>query len=268
MSSDRRRRPVRPAGPARRTFRPFPSCNWEPPLVPDREPQGRFTLTNSRQRATVPPPCHPKTHFKTSAWPLLAGSDLRRPVPRAPIRSRLPRRANPWLWHRPHLLRCSRCTMEKSTRERSRWTTRRIRSFRTAACSVFARSSWKGRSARSGRFTGSRRNGSPRDPDERLKLARWCLSHRLNAEAKAQLLAVLELSPGNVEIKNMVANIDNASTRAAMRDEALVRTARRSHLRRASRGARPGHLSSRPDFPLAAPPPACPRSSTCPRRWP
>src|SRR5271168_3040517 len=35
-----------------------------------------------------------------------------------------------------------------------------------------------------------------RDPDERLKLARWCLSHRLNAEAKGQLLAVLELSPG------------------------------------------------------------------------
>jgi hypothetical protein len=63
-----------------------------------------------------------------------------------------------------------------------------------------------------------------RDPDERLKLARWCLSHHLTAEAKAQLLAVLDLSPGNVEIKNMVANIDNAETRAAMRDEALVRT--------------------------------------------
>ena len=63
-----------------------------------------------------------------------------------------------------------------------------------------------------------------RDPDERLKLARWCLSHKLNAEAKAQLLAVLELSPGNVEIKNMVANIDNAAARTALRDEALVRT--------------------------------------------
>src|SRR3954464_2439973 len=36
-----------------------------------------------------------------------------------------------------------------------------------------------------------------RDPDERLKLAHWCLAHRLNAEAKAELLAVLELSPGN-----------------------------------------------------------------------
>ena len=105
------------------------------------------------------------------------------------------------------------------------------------ACSVFASSSWKGRSARSGRFTGSRRNASPRDPDERLKLARWCLSHKLNAEAKAQLLAVLELSPGNVEIKNMVANIDNAAARTALHDEALVRT----RLAPASDG-RPGEL--------------------------
>src|SRR4051794_12568548 len=28
-----------------------------------------------------------------------------------------------------------------------------------------------------------------RDPDEHLKLADWCLTHHLNAEAKAQLLA-------------------------------------------------------------------------------
>jgi len=76
-----------------------------------------------------------------------------------------------------------------------------------------------------------------RDPDERLKLARWCLSHRLNAEAKAQLLAVLELSPGNIEIKNMVANIDNAAARTALHDEALVRT----RLAPASDG-RPGEL--------------------------
>ena len=77
-----------------------------------------------------------------------------------------------------------------------------------------------------------------RDPDERLKLARWCLSQRLNAEAKAQLLAVLELSPGSVEIKNMVANIDNAASRAALRDEALVRT----RLELPAAAARPGEL--------------------------
>src|SRR5262249_31538686 len=63
-----------------------------------------------------------------------------------------------------------------------------------------------------------------RDPDERLKLARWCLAHRLNAEAREQLVAVLELSPGNAQISYMITNIDNAAGRAATRDEAVQRT--------------------------------------------
>jgi hypothetical protein len=63
-----------------------------------------------------------------------------------------------------------------------------------------------------------------RDPDERFKLARWCLTHGLNAGAREQLAAVLELSPGNVQIQNMIVNIDNAARRAAVRDDALVRT--------------------------------------------
>jgi hypothetical protein len=63
-----------------------------------------------------------------------------------------------------------------------------------------------------------------RDPDERLKLAHWCLAHHLNAEAKAQLMAVLDLSPGNAQIKNMIANLDNALTREALRDEGIERT--------------------------------------------
>jgi hypothetical protein len=76
-----------------------------------------------------------------------------------------------------------------------------------------------------------------RDPDERLKLARWCLGQRLNAEAKAQLLAVLELSPGNLVVKNMIANIDNAAQGAALRDEALQRT--RGELRLPAAGIGP-----------------------------
>ncbi len=52
-----------------------------------------------------------------------------------------------------------------------------------------------------------------RDPDEHLKLAHWCLAHRLEAEAKAQLEAVLELSPGSVQIQYMIANIDSALER-------------------------------------------------------
>jgi hypothetical protein len=63
-----------------------------------------------------------------------------------------------------------------------------------------------------------------RDPDERLKLALWCLTHHLDAEAKAQLLAVLDLSPDNAQIKSMVAKIDYGLTRATVRDEGIVRT--------------------------------------------
>jgi hypothetical protein len=76
-----------------------------------------------------------------------------------------------------------------------------------------------------------------RDPDERLKLARWCLSHRLNAEAREQLAAVLELSPGNVQIQNMIVNIDNAAQRAALRDDALVRTSGSGTLAAVGNGA-------------------------------
>src|SRR5262249_54475152 len=62
-----------------------------------------------------------------------------------------------------------------------------------------------------------------RDPDERLKLAKWCLANHMNAEAKAQLLVVQELSPRQAQIKNMLANIDNALAREAPRDDGIVR---------------------------------------------
>src|SRR4051794_2422177 len=63
-----------------------------------------------------------------------------------------------------------------------------------------------------------------RDPDERLKLAHWCLAHHLKAEARTQLLSVLQLSPGNAQIKNMISSIDNALAREAPRDDGVVRT--------------------------------------------
>src|SRR3954452_7504585 len=63
-----------------------------------------------------------------------------------------------------------------------------------------------------------------RDPDERLKLAHWCLAQHLEAEAKEQLLAVLELSPGNAQIQNMISNLDNALARKVPRDEGVTRT--------------------------------------------
>src|SRR3954453_7402984 len=50
-----------------------------------------------------------------------------------------------------------------------------------------------------------KRSRLPReDPDEQMKLARWCLSQGLNAEAKAQLQEVVARYPGHVQAKAML----------------------------------------------------------------
>ncbi len=51
------------------------------------------------------------------------------------------------------------------------------------------------------------------DPDERLKLAKWCLAQNLNAEAKEEVLAVLELTPAAREAKAMLASIEATEVR-------------------------------------------------------
>ena len=43
-----------------------------------------------------------------------------------------------------------------------------------------------------------------RDPDEHLKLARWCLSQNLREEAKAELRVVTRFSPKSSEAKQML----------------------------------------------------------------
>jgi hypothetical protein len=53
------------------------------------------------------------------------------------------------------------------------------------------------------------------DPDEHLKLARWCLSQNLREEAKAELQAVVALSPKSGEAKAMLASIEAYEARAA-----------------------------------------------------
>ena len=55
-----------------------------------------------------------------------------------------------------------------------------------------------------------------RDPDEHLKLARWCLSQHLTAEAKASLQIVLKLSPKAGQARAMLVSIQNAETRQAL----------------------------------------------------
>jgi hypothetical protein len=62
------------------------------------------------------------------------------------------------------------------------------------------------------------------DADERLKLATWCLEQKLKPQAKAQLAAVLELSPENRRAKAMMANLDRPDAPvAAARDDGIER---------------------------------------------
>ncbi len=62
------------------------------------------------------------------------------------------------------------------------------------------------------------------DPDEHMKLATWCLEQKMKPESKAQLQAVLEISPENRRAKAMLANLDRNTNVLPVRDEAVVRT--------------------------------------------
>lgn len=58
-----------------------------------------------------------------------------------------------------------------------------------------------------------------RDPDEHLKLARWCQFHGLRAEALEEARAALALSPGSAEAQSLVRGLERARTAAeAARD--------------------------------------------------
>ena len=62
------------------------------------------------------------------------------------------------------------------------------------------------------------------DPDERLKLAQWCLTNGMTVEAKAELEAVLELNPEHRRAKGMLFQIDAVVGRTAKRDDEVVRS--------------------------------------------
>lgn len=53
-----------------------------------------------------------------------------------------------------------------------------------------------------------------RDPDEHLKLAKWCLGQNLTAEALTELKAVLAVSPRAREAKAMLLNLEQNEARA------------------------------------------------------
>ena len=57
-----------------------------------------------------------------------------------------------------------------------------------------------------------------------MKLAQWCLSQGLNAEATAQLQAVVALNPGHAKAKAMLQNLALSAQRAAPSDPEVSRT--------------------------------------------
>lgn len=64
-----------------------------------------------------------------------------------------------------------------------------------------------------------------RDPDEHMKLAQWCISHSLYAQALEQVDQVLVLSPDLAQAKSMKFMLrSKAAGGPAMRDEAVGRT--------------------------------------------
>jgi hypothetical protein len=64
-----------------------------------------------------------------------------------------------------------------------------------------------------------------RDPEEHMKLARWCLGQNMRDEAKAELLAVLALSPKSNQARAMLGSIEADESRAGQtkRDPSVAR---------------------------------------------
>jgi len=65
----------------------------------------------------------------------------------------------------------------------------------------------------------------PRDPDERMKLVRWCLTEHLTAQAREQLKAVLAICPDDAEATRMAKNMDANAEAAGRLDPEIRRTA-------------------------------------------
>ena len=55
------------------------------------------------------------------------------------------------------------------------------------------------------------------DFDERIKLARWCLEQRMEAEARGQLEAILARSPKHPQARAMIESLDQSQARMANR---------------------------------------------------
>jgi hypothetical protein len=80
------------------------------------------------------------------------------------------------------------------------------------------------------------------DPDERMKLARWCLNQKLTTQAKEQLACILQVDPDNGPAQAMLTKIGQEEARLAFRRDPEVQQARADGMPRA--GALPATLDS------------------------
>jgi hypothetical protein len=55
-----------------------------------------------------------------------------------------------------------------------------------------------------------RRQANLRDPDERLRLTRWCQQHELHDQAVAEIAAAVELRPHNAEYRRLLQSLQRA----------------------------------------------------------
>jgi hypothetical protein len=70
-----------------------------------------------------------------------------------------------------------------------------------------------------------RRGRTPEsDPDERLKLAQWCLAQKLHPQAQAELKAVLALNPQDGRARSMLFQLQSAGGRGLPADAGVQRT--------------------------------------------
>jgi hypothetical protein len=59
-----------------------------------------------------------------------------------------------------------------------------------------------------------RRQANLRDPDERMRLARWCQEHELRNQAMREVAAAVELRPHNIEYRRLLQSMERSAAEA------------------------------------------------------
>ena len=149
--------------------------------------------------------------------------------------------------------------MVKSTRERSRWTTRAYSVLQNGGVLRFRKELVEGAFGSIQEVYRFKAERVPaRDPDERLKLARWCLSHRLERRGQGAAAGRARAEPRQPRDQEHDRQYRQRPRRA--RPCATRRWCGRGRARgrRASRRARPQHLSVPAAVRPGVPPPGLP----------